>query len=304
MPCFARDCKSMATAPRGWTTDDDRRFAEAGRWPVLVRLPNVSAEPQIGRTVKPAVPGGNEYRFDPPQAGDHSGPTSHVKTPARPSQPPASLRSAQQPHLFDRRRNIGQRGFPRRESIVLPNTNPFSNPRPRLLDSVAPAVRFLTMVALFTAAGLWVQMLGKHGSPSSHSVEVPKTAAQPQFAPAKSAADDTVPAPTATGPIETTPESGARVGQLDRDDFAARESSSFGPIPTTHPAVAPPHFLISAGGSVPRVRVTDSMADSSASNGMSGSNNTANHAFRSESDTREAPAVARFPGFLMDNSTR
>ena len=269
---------------------------------MLVRLPNVSVEPPDVRTAKPAVPGGNEYRFDPPQSGERSSPTAHTKTTA--SQPAAVPRSPQQPHLFDRRRSIGQRGFPRRESPVLPSTNPFSNPRPRLLNSVAPAVRFLTMVALFTAAGLWVQMLGKHGTASSNSLEAPKTAAQPHFAPAKSAADATAPAPTATGPIETAPESGARVVPFDRHAFAGRENSAAGPLPTVHPAVVPPHFLISAGISVPRVRVTDSTADDTTRSEWNGSNNTAAHSLSGESNSQEAPAVARFPGFLMDDSTR
>lgn len=268
---------------------------------MLVRLPIVSVEPHSGRAAKPALPGGNEYRFDPPQSGERSSSTAHTKITA--SQPAAAHRSPQQPHLFDRRRSIGQRGFPRRESPVLPSTNPFSNPRPRLFDSVAPAVRFLTMVALFTAAGLWIQMLGKYGTPASQSLEPPKTAAQPHFVPAKSAADDTAPAPTATGPIETAPESGARVGQLDRDDFAGRENSAAGPLPTSHPTVAPPHFLISAGTSVPRVRVTDSTADDAARE-WSGSNNTAGHSLSREPDSEAAPSVARFPGFLMDDSTR
>jgi hypothetical protein len=292
----------MATGPRGWKTHDEGRLAEAGGWPVLVRLPNVSVEPHDGPTAKAAVVGGNEYRFDPPQSGGRSRPAEHTKTTA--SQPAAAPRSPQQPHLFDRRRNIGQRGFPRRESPVLPSTNPFSNPRPRLLDSVAPAVRFLTMVALFTAAGLWIQMLGKHGAPTSNSLEAPKTAAQPHFVPAKSAADATAPAPTATGPIEPAPEFGARVGRLDRDDFRDRENSAAGPLPTAHPAVAPPHFLISAGTSVPRVRVTDSTADDAAPSGLSGSNNTASHSLSGESDSGDVPSVARYPGFLMNDSTR
>jgi hypothetical protein len=291
----------MASALQGWT-DDDGRLAEAGGWPVLVRLPNVPVEAHTARAVKPAVAGGNEYRFDPPQSTDRASQTAQGA--ARTRQEAAALHSPQQPHLFNRRRNIGQRGFPRRHSPVLPSTNPFSNPRPRLLDSVAPAVRFLTMVALFTAAGLWVQMLGRQSSPPSRFIETPKTAAQSRAVPAKSAADDTVPGPTATGPIETAPESGARVGQIDRHDFAIRENSAAGPLPTARPAVAPPHFLISPGSSVPRVRITDSSVDDSSHGAMSDPNASTSRSPNSEGDSEESASVARFPGFFMQNSTR
>src|SRR5436190_20709719 len=231
---------AMSNVPRGWTTDDGRQLADAGRWSVLARLPDASADVPAERFAKPVVPGGIEYRFDPPQPSDSS-----ARTPGS-----AQAATSQQPHMLDR----GHRRIPARESSVLPRSNPFSNPRPRLVDSVAPAVRFLTMVMLFTAAGIWFQMMGRHAQPT-RSTEPPKTAAHPAAAPAKNADDHTVPAPTATGPIEARPDSDARVGRADGDDFATRDNSAAGPVPTAHPTVAPPHFLISAGSHVPRVRV-------------------------------------------------
>jgi hypothetical protein len=150
------------------------------------------------------------------------------------------------------------------------------------------------MAALFTAAGIWIQMLGRHTQPT-RSIESPKTAAKPTVAPAKNAVDHTTPAPTATGPIEHKPEPGARVGRVDGDDFASQNNSAAGPVPAAHPTVIPPHFLISAGSRVPRVRVEDSnpaAADSSAQGATDGT----------ESDG--SPEVARFPGFLIDNPTR
>jgi hypothetical protein len=162
------------------------------------------------------------------------------------------------------------------------------------MDSVAPAVRFLTLVALFTAVGIWVQMMGRQAKQVSHPVEPPTTAAQQPVAPAKNAGDHTTPAATATGPLERVPESGARVGRIEGDDFAARDASASGPVPTTRSAVAPPHFLISPGGNVPRVRVADSNTTTAgdASNGAS-----------MESEDGSA-AVARHPGFMMDIPTR
>ena len=288
----------MSNVPRGWTTDEGRRLADTARWPVLARLPDASADSLAERSAKPGVPGGIEYRFDPPQPGDSSART------------PDSVQAAisQQPHMFERGRPMGQRGIPRRESSVLPRSNPFSNPRPRLVDSIAPAVRFLTMVALFTAAGIWIQMMGRHAPAPTRSIEPPKTAAQPAAAPAKNAGDHTVPAPTATGPIETQPEPGARVGRAEGDDFASRDNSAAGPVPTAHPTVTPPHFLISAGSQVPRVRVADSnptaAADDSAQGAAASANNASNGESTADTESDESPAVARYPGFLMDIPTR
>lgn len=275
----------MSKAPRGWTTNEDGRPTAAERWPVLVRLPNVTVEPNAGRPSSSSMPGGNEYRFDPPQSTSHSNQAASNHS----SSSHSHAVSTPQPHLYDRRRAIGERGFPRRESPILPNTNPFSNPRPRLIDSVAPAVRFLTMVTLFTAAGIWIQMAGRHAASSVRSSETLKTAAQPELTPAKNVGDRTAPAPTATGPIQSAPEPGARVSQTDREDFAVRENSAAGPVPTGHPTVTPPHFLISAGSNVPRVRVADSTADD---------------AGQGSPQSEEAATMARFPGFTPADSTR
>jgi hypothetical protein len=264
----------MSNVPRGWTTDEDRRLADTTRWPVLARLPDASADAIAERFAKPSGTGGVEYRFDPPQPAD-----TGIRTQK------SVQSSISQPHIFERGRTMRQRGIPRRESTVLPRSNPFSNPRPRLIDSVAPAVRFLTMAALFTAVGIWVQMLGRHESPPARSSEVPKTAAQPAAAPAKSVDNHAIPAPTATGPIGTQPESGARVGRVEGDDFASQRNSAAGPLPVARPTLTPPHVLISSGSQVPRVRVADS-----ASNGESTD--------ITESD--ESPAMARYPGFSME----
>jgi hypothetical protein len=262
----------MSTVPRGWRTEEDRRLADAARWPVLVRLPDASTDAPTARFAKPSVPGGPEYRFDPPQSKDSS------------ARPVGSIQSttSKQPHVFDRSRPKGQRGIPRRAPSVLPQTNPFSNPRPRLIDSVAPAVRFLTMVALFTAAGIWIQMLGRHAQPTA-STESSTTAVHPAAVPAKNAGDHTQPGPTATGPIERQPEPDARVGRADGDDFASQNNSAAGPVPTARPTLTPPHFLISAGSHVPRVRVAD------LTNGA---------------ESGESAEVARCPGFDSDNPTR
>jgi hypothetical protein len=285
----------MSNVPRGWKTEDGQR-ADTARWPVLARLPDVLADSLAARSTKQGSPSGIEYRFDPPQPGNSSRQTSDSVQAA----------ISQQPHIFERGRPMGQRGIPRRESSVLPRSNPFSNPRPRLVDSIAPAVRFLTMVALFTAAGIWVQMMGRHSPAPTRSIETPTTAAHPAVAPAKNAVDHTVPAPTATGPIETQPESGARVGRAGGDDFASRESSAAGPVPTAHPTATPPHFLISSGSQVPRVRVADAnttmAAEASAQGDSASANSVLNSGSTADAESDESPEVARYPGFFMDST--
>jgi hypothetical protein len=145
------------------------------------------------------------------------------------------------------------------------------------------------MVALFTAAGIWIQMAGRHAASPVRFSETPKTAAQPEFTHTNDAGDHTTPAPTATGPIQSAPKPAARVSQVGRDDFAARENTAAGPVPTERPVVIPPHFLISVGSNVPRVRVADSTADDIG---------------HGSSQSEEATTTARFPGFTPANSTR
>jgi hypothetical protein len=286
----------MSNVPRGRTNDEGRRLADATPWPVLARLPEASAEGLVERLAKPGESGRIEYRFDPPQTREAG------------TQTPSSVQGtiSQQPHMLDRGRSTSTRGIPRRESPVLPRSNPFSNPRPRLVDSVAPAVRFLTMAVLFTAAGLWFQMLGRDSAAPTRSIEPPKTAAQPAVAPAKSVDHHTVPLPTATGPIESQPESGARVGRVDGDDFASRDSAA-GPAPAVRPTATPPHFLISAGSQVPRVRVSDSdptAVDGTAQGAAENPDQAPGGDATGNTESSESPAVARYPGFLMDIPTR
>src|SRR6476620_2409053 len=218
----------MSDLSHGRRTNEGRRRADAARFPVLARLPDASTEPPAIRSTQLTGPGGVEYRFDPPQQRD-----TGSQSPAG-SQP----KVGQPPHVRERVRAIGQRGIPRGESPVLPRTNPFANPRPRLVDSLAPAVRFLTMVALFTAAGVWFQTFNRHGQPAQ-AVELPKTANQPAPAPAKNAADHTVPMPTATGPIESHPEPDARVGRAGGNGFTSQDNTAAGPVPTGSPSASP-----------------------------------------------------------------
>ena len=283
----------MTNVPRDRTTEGTRHAAGPTRWTVLAQLPDASAGALSERLAKPAGAGATEYRFDPPQTRDARPQTAGTIRPA-----------AHQPHLFEGRPRLGQRGFPRRDSSVLPRTNPFSNPRPQLLDSIAPAVRFLTMAALFTAIGVWFQMRGHH-SPAKHSADWQTTVAQPAVAPQKNADNHVPPAPTATGPIETQPGSGARVGRTEGDDFAVQRNSAAGPASAAQPSVSPPHYLISSGNKLPRVRVADTNAGGLASPAQDAAASSSTTPDTGTTDgASDQPSVARFPGFMMDNPTR
>src|SRR5262249_8257349 len=126
-----------------------------------------------------------------------------------------------------------------------------------LLDSAAPTIRFLTMVVLFAAAATWVQMVTRHAPPSTDSMELPKTAAEEPIAPTKNASDHQITAPTAAGPLESNPQSGARVGRAKNDDLATPKQSSTVPCPIVNPSVSPPRFLIAGRESLPQVQTSE-----------------------------------------------
>jgi hypothetical protein len=277
----------MSNLPRGSTSDQNRQLADTSRWPVLARLPHVTTDPLAKRPGMETTSGATTYRIDPPQAEDSA--VRH-STPATAPSRNATPGVRRQPHAFDRSRVPSTRVNPRRESPILPRSNPFVIPRPRLIDSLAPAVRFLTMFVLFTAAGLWLQMIGRHDVAPTQTMELPTTAAQPAVAPTKNADAHTLPAPTATGPLEAAPQppqAGARLGQADGNDFAKLEQKVV-PVPVMNrPAPNPPHVLVRSGEPLPRVHTTEPQ-----SNDASGS------------ASGETPSVAQLPGTFFEIPTR
>ena len=111
-----------------------------------------------------------------------------------------------------------------------------------VLESAAPAGRFRRTGGAFPDDGRPIhggRCLGPNVGPSHARADSIDRAAD-DCGPtgrrtAKNADDHTVPAPTATGPIETQPESGARVGRAEGDDFASQNNSAAGPVPPVHP---------------------------------------------------------------------
>jgi hypothetical protein len=166
------------------------------------------------------------------------------------------------------------------------------------MDSLAPALRFITLVALFTAAGIWLQTMStRSATPLSAPAEQPKTAGELPTVPAEDAIAPEPLRPTAAGPLESTPQSGARVGRTDGDDFIGQSDSNRAAMPVDHPTTMPPRFLIANGGHVPRVQTAElpkAQADESPVNAAPNPSN----------DSEQAPSVARYPGFNIETPTR
>jgi hypothetical protein len=298
----------VENTPRTPTGDTAQRTGDAARWPVLARLSDVSTS--IPRSVGQTTLGATSYRFDPPQAADTQA-QSALYRDIRQDSAPADTQSGgktlrhHQPHVFDRGRAVARRTSPRRESPILPSSNPFANPRTGLLDSVAPAIRFLTMFVLFTAAATWFQMVSHHSPPPSNSTEPPKTAADEPIAPTKNAIDRPAPAPTAAGPLETNPQTGTRVGQAKGDDFATHKQSSATPCPVISPSVSPPRFLIAGRERLPQVQTSEPPTANDRPHDQPGENAAAlSEDPAAAIEAAEAAEVARYPGFLIENPTR
>jgi hypothetical protein len=157
------------------TNKDNQRHAGAGRVPLLARLPDVTDEmpaaTQSQGQGKAAFP--LEYRFDPPQT--------------RSAEPAVRVES--------RWREL------RTKSRVLPSSNPFAIPAQTLQHTLAPAVRFLMLVALFTVAGTII-LLSRSEKRSTLSSQ-PKVLTQQSLQPVVTAMETTPRAATAQGPIDS-----------------------------------------------------------------------------------------------------
>ena len=190
----------------------------SGASPVLARLPDVSAElPATKSTAQPAAhkPG---YRFDPPM------PSTRAARPAEDEQtkPFRTLKSELvyaphstrplHPHVFEKSwmKPIKSRLQQRRESPILPRSNPFAIPRRSMLETLSPFLHFLTMAALFTAAGTWIQ-LNRHDK-QREPAKAPETAIERSDAAPTKTVDRPINAPTAIGPVSSAPETGRRAG--------------------------------------------------------------------------------------------
>jgi hypothetical protein len=152
----------------------DRPGPVASKWPVVARFPQIAADPVRRESRSSATTGeAIDYRFDPPQG--HS--LHHV------TRSDDMLRPA------------------RRDSPILPRSDPFAISGSSWLEAFGPVARFLTLVALFTAAGM-ILLAKRNGVPASVGEKVSAEAlqARPSLEPAAVAMESPAVAPTATGP--------------------------------------------------------------------------------------------------------
>jgi hypothetical protein len=187
----------VTTAQTTSTPTRNPQDSSGDAWPVLIRLPDVSAASQSAAD-RPqrlgAAPASHavDYRFDPPQSRGS-------QTSAAPSELNARILGADQAtklsavsshHLHARHGRAASHINSKSDSPILPTWDPFSIPGSRFPELFAPILSFLVLVALFTAAGTSVLMLrNSQRRPSSES-------------PVPSAAkiERTGTAPTASGP--------------------------------------------------------------------------------------------------------
>jgi hypothetical protein len=272
---------------------------------VLARLPDVTVETELERTVAKTAAGGVGYRFDPPQT---SRPQPAASSESRSRS--ATLRSeliyvphnarTHRPHAFGRERvNVKPR---RRESPILPSSNLFENPPRRLLDSIAPAVRFITLVVLFAAAGTWIQMFGRHGAPPAKPIDPPTTTVDEHVAPATKTAERPATGSTASGPIGITPEANRRVGSVREDhDYARLRGDVLSVPPTAYGLEAITADAGGRGSSLPRLQTAEvPQNEISAADGPARSIN-ARLNVHDEAAIREA---SRFNGYIDKTPSR
>jgi len=219
--------------------------------PVLARLPDVTAEAELQRTAgKTSASVG--YRFDPPQsAGASSASPAERRTLKSELIYSPRRQRTHEPHVFSHARAASRNS--RRESPILPNSNPFENPRRRLIDSISPVIRFVTLVVLFTAAGIWVQVMGRHTAPPTKP-QPPTTTVDERMTPATKTAERPDGTPTAIGPGRTTPEANRHMGhaRVDKPYATLRGDILSLPAPETIAT-----SVSGAGESLPRLQVAE-----------------------------------------------
>jgi len=269
----------VSITPQFPSSDSGQRRGAASRWPVLARLPDVSAElAATERTTKVAATGAISYRFDPPEGSSVGDEGSHVRTHTYATGRPPQVRVIQPRPRADIRTPL-----PGRESPILPQSNPFSIPGTRLVDTLAPLVRFLTLVAMFAAAGTWwFQMVRRHDRPARDPAAPPKTAAQPTLEPMPIPTEQPLATPTSVGPLgHATPNQGVHM-EID-GRFADRSVIGFVEL-NPHPDITP-ELAAASGHPLPHVQTSEPQTAGVGD------------------DQARAPAIARLPE-TMDSPPR
>lgn len=306
---FAAGVRPVDNTSRTPTTEVKKPAPAIGGVPVLAQLPLVSPGRPIASDATAATRTLGR-RFDPPQAERRTAPrttpsenpTTFPKLKSELVYSPESTRPPQ-PHVFEWARTREQRKqHPRSESRHLPRSNPYQLPRRSLMETLAPVMRFVLVVALFTAAGTWFQMSAIRKRNASEESEPPKTANQPA-SPANDSLGRPAQAPTAIGPVSSPPESNTKIGRIRDSADYARLRGDILPSPSSGSDAGNSHEL--AANPIPHVQnfeTATTVAESTtpktsdkvpaAKNMNSAATESAGTTARSAS----APEVARAPG--------
>jgi hypothetical protein len=159
---------------------------------VLAQLPNVAEDaPRRTQSLRSlANTDAHDYRFDPPQA-----------------------RSLYHPHDGDHTARAG-----RRQSPILPSSDPFAIGGANSLETLGPIVRAVLLVALFTAAGIILLAGGNDHEPAvREKVSTESTVTRQSLEPADSIVEASAPAPTAAGPTSLPDNPADQVAAHDPD---------------------------------------------------------------------------------------
>lgn len=308
--------RPVDNASRSRAIEEKRRRITSGQAPLLARLPDVSAElPAPNPSPKSELPHKLGYRFDPPQASSRAGRTAEDDRTA----PFRTLKSELvyaphstrplHPHVFEKSwmKPIQSRLKPR-ESSILPRSSPFSTPRRSMAEVLTPYIQFLTLVALFAAAGVWVQANNKSHANKDRS-QSPETATQQSDNAPTKTVDRPVHNPTAIGPVTTTPENSVRLGRVRSSNDFARLSGDILPIgpseAATMEAVSAPNSTPAAGTALPQVQMAEAISASQANVGASTAYPTQAAAATSP-PMQQVPEVATrtAPGFSIQIPSR
>lgn len=228
------------------TSETAGRGNGSGRYPVLAQLPDVSDQlaSVSPRSNRAAAAGFVSYRFDPPENADRG--TDRRREMAE------SAGLATQPHIMQRPTTARNR----KESPILPRSNPFAIPAASVEDTLAPVARFLFLFALFTAIGTAILTISRRAEPINDVAEPATAAAQqslePQMLkPQSNLLEAPTAPPTAAGPLGTpAPRTGFRIKPDERPAIQSPQSA-------VAPDASALHTADASGEVVPQVRTSD-----------------------------------------------
>jgi hypothetical protein len=278
---------SMSSTP---TPKRRAQSAATSDWPLLASLPDVlgqrTADMHGAKRLAAATTSASQ--FDAKRIEDNSLTISHASAEQDDSLVAAeklnhgfSLRLPQ-PHVHQRTWRVDQvNPKSRATSAALPSSNPFAIPPTSLHDALAPVVRFVMLVVMFTAAGTTIIMAGKadQRKPEPNSPAAP--AAQPLLEPTsimEPAVATVEPAATATGPsrelaaphfyrlIDSVPPfpdiwSPPANPSADSDDSSGEKVTSDPSLAPSNPADSAADFrsspLTNNGHTLPQVRTSE-----------------------------------------------